>query len=176
MVEGVSAISFIRVLIFFMRVLPSWPNQFPKTLLPNIITLGIRSPYMNFGGEEHSVYCVSVQFSSVTQSCPTFCNPMDCSTPGFPVHHQLLEVTQTYVHWVSDAIQPSHPLLSPFPPAFNFSQHQGFFQWVSSLHQVAKNWSFSFNISPSNEYSGLISFRMDWFDLLAVQVMLKHFL
>ena len=138
MVEGVSAISFIRVLIFFMRVLPSWPNQFPKTLLPNIITLGIRSPYMNFGGEEHSVYCVSVQFSSVTQSCPTFCNPMDCSTPGFPVHHQLLEVTQTYVHWVSDAIQPSHPLLSPFPPAFNFSQHQGLFQRVGSSHQVAK--------------------------------------
>ena len=137
MVEGVSAISFIRVLIFFMRVLPSWPNQFPKTLLPNIITLGIRSPYMNFGGEEHSVYCVSVPFSSVTQSCPTFCNPMDCSTPGFPVHHQLLEVTQTYIHWVSDAIQPSHPLLSPFPPAFNFSQHQGLFQWVGSSHQVA---------------------------------------
>ena len=78
------------------------------------------------------------QFSSVTQSCPTFCNPMDCSTPGLPVHHQLPEFTQTHVHWVGDAIQPSHPLLSPSPPALNLSQHQGLFQWVSSLHQVAK--------------------------------------
>ena len=88
-------------------------------------------------------------------------NPMDCSMPGFPVHHQLLELVQTHVHHVSDAIQPSHPLSSPSPPAFNLSQHQGLFQWVSSSHQVAKYWSFSFSSSPSNEYSGLISFRMD---------------
>ena len=67
--------------------------------------------------------------SSVTQSCPTLCDPMDCSTPGFPVHHQLLELTQTHVYQVSDAIQPSHPLSSPSPPAFNLSQHQGLFQW-----------------------------------------------
>ena len=80
----------------------------------------------------------SVQFSSVTQSCPTLCDPMDCKTPGLPVHHQLPEFTQTHVHWVGDAIQPSHPLSSPSPPAFNLSQHQGLFQWVSSLHQVAK--------------------------------------
>ena len=92
---------------------------------------------------------------------------MDCSTPGFPVHHQLQELTQAHVHWVGDAIQPSHPLLSPSPPTFNLSQHQGLFQWVSSLHQVAKYWSFSFSISPSNEYSGLISFRIDRLDLLA---------
>ena len=78
----------------------------------------------------------SVQFSSVTQSCPTLCDPMNCSTPGLPVHHQLLEFTQTHVHWVGDAIQPSHPLLFPSPPAFNLSQHQGPFKWVSSLHQV----------------------------------------
>ena len=78
------------------------------------------------------------QFSSVTQSCLTLCDPMDCSTPGLPVHHQLPELTQTHVHRVSDAIQPSHPLLSPSPPAFNISQHQGLFQGVSSLHQVAK--------------------------------------
>ena len=78
------------------------------------------------------------QFSSVTWSCLTLCDPMDCSTPGFPVHHQLLELPQTHVHWVSDAIQPSHPLLSPSPPAFSLSQHQGLFPWVSSLHQVAK--------------------------------------
>ena len=80
----------------------------------------------------------SVQFSSVTRSCLTLCNPMDCSTPGLSVHHQLLELTQTYVHWVSDAIQPSHPLSSPSSPSFNLSQHQGLFKGVSFLHQVAK--------------------------------------
>ena len=77
-------------------------------------------------------------FSSVAQSCPTLCDLMNRSTPGLPVHHQLPEPTQTYVHWVDDAIQPSHPLLSPSPPAFNLSQHQGLFQWVTSSHQVAK--------------------------------------
>ena len=82
------------------------------------------------------------QFSSVTQSCPTLCDPVDCSMPAFPVHHQLLELTQTRVHWVGDAIQSSHPLSSPSPPAFNLSQHQALFQWVSSLHQVAKVWEF----------------------------------
>ena len=80
----------------------------------------------------------SVQFSSVTQSCLTLCDPMDCSTPGFPVHHQLLEPTQTHVHWVGDAIQLSHALSSPSPPAFNLFQRQGLFQWVSSSCQVAK--------------------------------------
>ena len=80
------------------------------------------------------------------------------------------------VHWVCDAIQPSHPVLSPSPPTFNLSQHQGLYQWVSSSHQVAKVWSFSFSISPSNAYSGLISFRMDWLDLLAVQGTLKSLL
>ena len=80
----------------------------------------------------------SVQFSSVAQSCPTLCDPTDRSTPGLPVHHQLPEFTQTHAHWVSDAIQPSHPLSSPTPPTFNLSQHQGLFKWVSSLHQVAK--------------------------------------
>ena len=78
------------------------------------------------------------QFSSVAQSCPTLCDPMDCSMTGFPIHHQLLELAQTHVHQVDDAIQPSHPLLSPSPPAFNLSQHQGLFKWVSSSHQVAK--------------------------------------
>ena len=101
---------------------------------------------------------------------------MDCSTPGLPVHHQLPEFTQTHAHWVADAIQPSHPLLSPSPPAFNLSQHRGLFKWVSSSHQVAKFWSLSFNISPSHEYSGLISLRMDWLDLLAVQGSLKSLL
>ena len=99
-----------------------------------------------------------------------------CGTPGFPVHHQLSELAQTYVHRVSDAIQPSHPLSSPSPPAFNLSQHQGLFKWVSSSHQVAKVWSLSFSISPTNEYSELISFGMDWLDLLAVQETLKSLL
>ena len=116
------------------------------------------------------------QFSSVAQSCPTLCDPMDCSTPGLPVHHQLLEFTQNHVHWVSDAIQPFHPLSSPFPLTFNLSQHQVLFIRVSSLHQVAKYWSFSFKISPSSEYLGLISFRIDWLDLLAVQGILKSLL
>ena len=84
------------------------------------------------------MYVYISQFSSVTQSCPTLCDPMNYSTPGLPVHHQLLEFTQTHVHQVGDAIQPSLPLSSPSPLAFNLSQHQGLFQGVSSLHQVAK--------------------------------------
>ena len=108
--------------------------------------------------------------------CPTLCNPMDCSTPGFPVLHHLPEFAQTHVHWVSDNIQPSHPPSSPSPPAFNFSQYQNIFQWVSSSHQVAKVLELSFSISPSNDYSGLISFRMDWLDLLSVQGTVKSLL
>ena len=88
----------------------------------------------------YTIYCVSIisHFISVAQSCLTLCEPMDCSMPGFPVHHQLLELAQTIVRQVSDAIQPSHPLLSSSPPAFNLSQHQSLFQRVSSSHQVAK--------------------------------------
>ena len=84
------------------------------------------------------IYISSVQFSSVAQWCPTHCDPIDCSTPGFPVHHQLLELTQTHAHQVGDANQRSYPLASPFPPTFNLSQHQSLFRWVSSSHQVAK--------------------------------------
>ena len=101
---------------------------------------------------------------------------MDCSMPGFPVHQQLLEFSQIHVHWVVDVLQPSHFPSSPSPPAFNLSQHQGHFQWVGSSHQVAKVLSFSFSTSPSNDYSGLISFRIDRFDLLAVQRTLKSLL
>ena len=99
------------------------------------------------------------QFSSVSQSCPALCDPMNCSTPGLPVHHHLPEFTQTHVHWVGDAIQPSHPLSSPSPPAFNLSQHQGVFKWVSSLHQVAKVLEFQLQHQSSNEYSELIFFK-----------------
>ena len=112
----------------------------------------------------------------MAQSCLTLCDPTDCSMPSFPVHHQLPEFAQTHVYWVSKAIQLSHHLLSPSPPAFNLSQHQDLSQWVSSLHQLAKYQRFSFSISPSNEYSGLISFRRDWFDLLAIQGTLKSLL
>ena len=94
---------------------------------------------------------------SVTLSCPPLCDLMDCSIPGFPGRHQLLELAQTHVRWVSDATQPSHPLSSPATPAFYLSQHQGLFQWVGSSYQMAK----------------LISFRVDWLDLLAVQGTLK---
>ena len=121
----------------------------------------------------HMKFCIchlppSVQLSSVAQSCPTFCDPMNCSTPGLPVHNRLPEFIHIHVHRVSDAIQPSHPLSSS-SPAFNLCQHQGL-SYKSALHiRWPKYWSFSFSISPSNEYSRLIFFRMDWFDRLAVQ-------
>ena len=109
------------------------------------------------------------------QSCLTLCNPMNGSTPGLPVHHQLLEFTQTHVHWVGDAIQPSHPLSSP-SPTLNLSQHQGLFQWVGSSCQMVKVLELKLHIRPSNQYSGLISFRIDWFDLLAIRGTLKSLL
>ena len=101
---------------------------------------------------------------------------MDCSTPGFPVHHQLPEFTQTYVHWVGDAIQPSLPLLFPSPPAFNLSQHQGLLKWINSSHQVAKVLEFQLQHQSFQWTPRLISFRMDWLDLLAVQGILKSLL
>ena len=126
--------------------------------------------------QSHILRCWHYMFSSVTQLCPTLCDPMNCSTPGLPVHHQLLESTQTHVHWVGDAIEPSRPplplLLLPsiFPSIRVFSNE-------SALHiRWPEYWSFSFNISPSSEQPGLISFRMDWFDLLAVQWILKSLL
>ena len=122
----------------------------------------------------HLEVFVVVHCCSAAQLCPTLWNPMDSSTPGFPVLHCLLEFAQTHVHWINDAIQPSHPLLPPSPPAFNLFQNQGLFQWVGSSHP--KYWGFSFSIRPSNEYSGLISFRIDWFDVLAVQGTLKSLL
>ena len=118
--------------------------------------------------DSYIIISLSIQFSSV-QSCLILRDPMDHSIPGLPVHHQLPEFTQTYVHWVNDAIQPSHPLSSPIPPSLNLSQHQSLSNKSTFRIRWPKYWSFSFDISPSNEYSGLISFRIDWFDLLAVQ-------
>ena len=118
---------------------------------------------------------LSVQFSSVAQLCLTLCHPMDCSTLGLPVHHQLPEFTQTHVHRVGDAIQPSHPLSLLLPPSIFPSIRV--FSNESILHiRWPKYWNFSFSISPSSEFSGLISFRIDWLDLLAVQGTLKSLL
>ena len=118
----------------------------------------------------------TLQFSSVAQSCPTLCDSLDCGTPGFHVHHQLPELTQTHVHQVGDAIQPSHPVtpfsscLQSFPASGSFLMSQLFASGGQSIGE------FSFSISPSNEYSGLISFRIDWFDLLADHGTLKSLL
>ena len=115
----------------------------------------------------------SIQFSSILESSLTLCDPMDCSTPGLPVHHQLPEFTQTHVHWVGDAIQPSHPLsspllLPPIPPSIRVFSNES-----TLCTKWPKYWSFSFSVSPSNEHPGLISCRMDLLDLLAVQGTLK---
>ena len=112
---------------------------------------------------------------SVAWSCLTLGDPMDYSMLGFPVLHHLLEFAQTHLYWVGDAIQPSHPLSSPSPPAFNLLQRQGLSNELALGIKWPKYWSFSFSISPSNEYSGLISFRIDWFNLL-VQGTLKYLL
>ena len=113
--------------------------QFLVRPVPHVTVANQLSPEAGASAHHPSHLVSSVQFSSVTQSCPTLCDPMDCSMPGFPVHHQLLVFTQTHVHWVSDAIQPSHSLSSSSPPAFNLSQHQGLFQGVSSSLSPNKN-------------------------------------
>ena len=117
-----------------------------------------------------TVNWLSVQLSSVAQSCPTLCDHVDCSTPGLPVHHQLLELAQTQVHWASDAIQSSHLICHPLlcPPSI-FPSIRVFSNELVLCVRWPKDWSFSFSINPSNEYSELIFFRMDWLDLIAVQ-------
>ena len=139
-------------------------------------------PFLSTGSALLSESClysilISIQFISVTQSFPTLCNPMDCSTPGFSVHHQLLELAQTHVHQVGDAIQSSHPLLSlPFSSCPQSFPASGFLQWVSSSHQVAKVLEFQLQHQSFQWIFRVISFRMDWLDLLAVQGTLKSLL
>ena len=120
--------------------------------------------------------CWTSYSCSVTKSCPTLCDPMDCSTPGFPVFHYLLEFAQTQVHWVGNAIQPSCSLSPPFPPAFNLSQHRGLFQWVGSLHQVAKVLELQLQHQSFQWLFRVDSFWIDWLDFLAVQRTLKSLL
>jgi len=131
-----------------------------------------------FESNSFSWWIVLILFSSgQSLSCVRlFVTPKDCSTPGLPVHHQLLEFTQTHVHWVGDAIQPSHPLSFPTPSAFNPCQHQVFSNESVLSIRWPNYWSFGFSISPFNGYSGLISFRKDWLDLLAVRETLKSLL
>ena len=147
-----------------ITIICAWPKAFRM----------LASVFLNQTWIYWSDSCDSlVQFSSVTQSCPTLCDPMNCSTPGRPVHHQLPEFTQTHIHWLDDAIQPSHPcrpllVLSPIPPSIRVFSNE------STLRMSwPKYWSFSFRIIPSKEIPGLISFRIDWLDLLAVQGTLK---
>ena len=124
-----------------------------------------------WGSPSYSIFCCSVD-----KSCPILSDPMSWSMPAFPVLHYFLEFAQTHVHWVRHAIQSFHPLLSPSPLAFNLTQHHGLSNESALCTRWSKNRSFSFSISSSNEYSGLISFRIDWFDILAVQGTLKSLL
>ena len=121
---------------------PSRTVLFAIVKTPSVTSLLFYFSTICWGSNICQTYCLvlqlSVQFSSVIQSCPALCDPMDCSTPGLPVHHQLPELAQTHVYRVGDVIQPSHPLSSPSPPVFILSQHRGLFKWVSSSHQVAK--------------------------------------
>jgi len=144
-----------------------------KLKIETMLKLYISEVWMYFftNGNEKAI-----QFSSVVQSCQTLCNPMNRRVPDLPVHHQLPEFIQTHVHPVGDAIQPSHPLSSPSPPAPTPSQHQGL-STGSTLHmRWPKYWSFSYSITHFKEHPGLISFRMDWLDLLAVQGTCKSLL
>ena len=140
-------------------------------LYPCWLCVGYPEPYLQLGHASWSKGCCSVG-----QSCPTLCSPMNGSTPGFPALHYLLGFAQTHVHRVGDAIQPSHLLSPPSLPVFNLSQHQGLFQWVSSSHQVSKGLGFQLQHQSFQWTLGLISFRMDWLDLLAVQGTLKSLL
>ena len=126
--------------------------------------------------KEMATHSSILQFISVTQSCLTLRDPMDCSIPGFPVHHQLLELAKTHVHWGSDAIQPSYPMSSLLLLPSIFPSLRGFSKESVLRIRWPKYWSFNFSVSPSNEHSELISFRIDWLDLFAVQGSLKSLL
>ena len=156
----------------------SGPGDLPNPEIEpvSLMTLALAGRFFTTSATWEALSSHSVQFSSVTQSCPTLCDPMNRRTPGLPVHHQLPEFTQTHVHRLSDAIQPSHPLsspslLPPIPPSIRVFSNES-----TLCMRWPKYWSFSFSIIPSKEIPGLISFEMDWLDLLAVQGTLKSLL
>ena len=153
-----------------------WKSKPPFSKLYN--SLWVKAVYSVWLPYFKEIHILSVFICySVTQSFPTLCDPMDYSTPGFSVLHNPLEFAQTHVHWISDIIQPAHTLSSPSPPALNLFPSVRVFSNESALRmRWPKYWSFSFSISPSNEHSGVISFRMDWLDLLADQGTLKSLL
>ena len=147
--EGERGYLFTWWLFFWKIYRILWINALFRSFRIKLHDFNREEPYTDVKFTRNDVFsgndpcwfgsCLNIMsVSSVAQSCLTLCDSMNRSTPGLPVHHQLLEFTQTHVHWVGDAIQPSHPLLSPFPPALNLSQHRGLFKWVSSSHQVAK--------------------------------------
>ena len=137
----------------------------PFPSLGDLLTQGLAGRFFTYLRNPSKMFLLDLKLanglSSVTQSCPTLCNPMACIKPALPVHRQLPELTQTQVHWVRDAIQPSHPLLSPSPPALNLSQNQGLFQWVDSSHQVAKVWEFQLRYQ-SFQWIFRVDFLKDW--------------
>ena len=170
----VMSCAYLRLLIFLSAILiPACASSSPAFLI-------MYSAYkLNKPQYKHQIrkLIMIIQFSSVQSlSHVWLCSSMNCSTSGLPVHYQLLGITQTHVHRVSDAIQPSHPLSSPSSPALNPSQHQSFSNESTLCIRWPKFWSFSFSIIPSKEIPGLISFTMDWLDLLAVQGTLKSLL
>ena len=138
-----SKIKYVTVSIFLHLFVMKWWDQMHDLHLLNVKFYAsfFHSPLSPSLRGSLALLCflpLVQSVSSVAQSCSTLCDPMNCRTPGLPVHHHLPEFTQNHIHWVHDGIQPSHPLSSPSPPAFNLSQHQGLFRWVSSLYQVAK--------------------------------------
>ena len=162
-----------RKFIFIVTIYSNTTKTFtlwPRNDLEISRNVGSTKEYANHQTTGLISHSSSLQFSSVAQSCPTLCHPTDCSTPGRPVHHQLPEFIQTHINWVSDAIQPSHPLSSSSPPALNLSQSVSF-----QMSQLFTSGGQSIGVAAlaSSEYSGLISLRMDWFDLLAILGTLK---
>ena len=150
--------SLFRVCRSFMLM---WQESKERDPMP--LPFYMRELILSWGPYPYTCCC------SVTQLSATLCNPMDCSTPGLPVPHHLLEFAQVHVHCISDAIQPSHPLMTSSLSALDLSQHWGLFQWVICSHQMTKILELQLHHQSSSEYSGLISFKIDWFDLLAVQ-------
>ena len=154
-------------LVIYRKISQNWSR---KHLMKHISQ---DSPVRPVGSLSSNLWWWSVQFSSAVQLCLTLWDPMNHSTPGLLVHQKLPEFTQTHVHWVGDVVQPSHSLSSPSPPTSIFPIIRVFSNKSALRIRWPKCWSFSFNISPSNEHAGLISFRMDWLDLLEIQGTLK---